>query len=285
MNGTSQALVSATHLSKVFRTPGERLFQRATSVTALTDISLSIDRGRSVAIVGESGSGKSTLLHLLLGLSRATEGEVRFDGRVVDPKHDRLLWLRRRTGIVFQDPYSSFNPRRTIGQTVAEPLEALHKAPEADTRLDPAHRDARVREILTRMDRPPDAAGRYPAEFSGGQRQRIAIARALVHGPELLVGDEPVSALDVIVRGRLLVLLAELRRELGLTMITVTHDLTVVPQIADDLIVMRHGRIVEQGSVDRVLGAPSDPYTQRLVASMPSLPPGTWRGEARPDKW
>ena len=278
MNDTSQALVSATHLTKAFRSPGERLFQRATSVAALTDVSLSIDRGRSVAIVGESGSGKSTLLRLLLGLSRATAGEVRFDGRVVDPKHDRLLWLRRRTGIVFQDPYSSFNPRRTIGQTVAEPLEALNGAPEQGTRLDPEHRDSRVREILTRMDLPPDAADRYPAEFSGGQRQRIAIARALVHGPELLVGDEPVSALDVIVRGRLLALLAELRRELGLTMITVTHDLTVVPQIADDLIVMRHGRIVEQGSVDRVLGAPSDPYTQRLVTSMPSLPPATWRG-------
>lgn len=272
------ALVSASHLSKVFRAPGERLFQRATSVAALTDVSLSIDRGRSVAIVGESGSGKSTLLRLLLGLSRATSGDVHFDGRVVDPKHDRLLWLRRHTGIVFQDPYSSFNPRRTIGQTVAEPLEALNSALNEGNRLDPEHRDARVREILTRMDLPRDAADRYPAEFSGGQRQRIAIARALVHGPELLVGDEPVSALDVIVRGRLLALLAELRRELGLTMITVTHDLTVVPQIADDIIVMRHGRIVEQGTIDRVLGMPSDPYTQRLVASMPSLPPGTWRG-------
>lgn len=278
MIDTSQALVSATHLSKEFRAPGERLFQRATSVAAVSDVSLSIDRGRSVAIVGESGSGKSTLLRLLLGLSRATAGDVRFDGQIVDPKHDRLLWLRRRTGIVFQDPYSSFNPRRTIGQTVAEPLESVNRAPEEGARLDPEHRASRVREILTRMDLPPDTAERYPAEFSGGQRQRIAIARALVHGPELLVGDEPVSALDVIVRGRLLALLAELRRELGLTMITVTHDLTVVPQIAEDIIVMQHGRIVEQGTVEHVLGAPVDPYTRRLVASMPSLPPGTWRG-------
>lgn len=278
MIDTPHALASATHLSKEFRAPGERLFQRAASVAAVSDVSLSIDRGRSVAIVGESGSGKSTLLRLLLGLSRATAGDVRFDGQIVDPKHDRLLWLRRRTGIVFQDPYSSFNPRRTIGQTVAEPLESLNGAPEEGARLDPEHRAFRVREILARMDLPPDAAERYPAEFSGGQRQRIAIARALVHGPELLVGDEPVSALDVIVRGRLLALLAELRRELGLTMITVTHDLTVVPQIADDIIVMQHGRIVEQGTVERVLGAPADPYTQRLVASMPSLPPGTWRG-------
>lgn len=270
-------LVEAAGLSKRYRRPPERLFARATTTDALIDAEMRVARGESVAIVGESGSGKTTLVRLLLGLGSATSGTVRFDGREVDAAHDRLLWLRRRSGVVFQDPYSSFNPRRTIGQTVAEPLEAVGTGADG-TRLDDAEIGSRVREMLERLELPADAADRYPDEFSGGQRQRIAVARALVHGPELLVGDEPVSALDVLVRSRLLELLAQLRRELGLTMITVTHDLSIVPRIAERVVVMRRGRIVEQGSVDEVLGAPRDAYTRELVAAAPKLPPGTWRG-------
>jgi len=266
---SESALVVAHELHKHYRIPSIRLFGRSQVTTALDGVDLSVKRGESVAVVGESGSGKSTLLRLLLGLDRPTAGSVTFDGRPVDPG-ERLLWLRRRTGIVFQDPVSSFNPRRTIGQTVAEPLVATS----------PMHVDAqhhRVREILDRLELPADTIDRYPHEFSGGQRQRIAVARALVHGPDLLLADEPVSALDVVVRGRLLELLAELRRELGLTLITVTHDLAIVPHIAERVVVMRGGRIVESGSLQQVFDDPRDPYTRALISALPRLPdtPGT----------
>lgn len=262
-------LVSAREVTKDYRLPPSRLFARAQVTRALAGVDLTVVRGESVAVVGESGSGKSTLVRILLGLSRATTGTVSFDGSAVDPKRDKLLWLRRRSGIVFQDPYSSFNPRRTIGQSVAEPLEATQAAGD---------HEARVRAILDRLELPADAMHRYPSEFSGGQRQRIAVARALVHEPELLVGDEPVSALDVLVRARLLALLAELRRELGLTLVTVTHDLAIVPEIAERIVVMRRGAIIETGTVDQVLGSPREAYTKRLIASLPQLPPDTWRG-------
>ncbi|MCB1273701.1 MAG: ABC transporter ATP-binding protein, partial [Leucobacter sp.] len=212
---------------------------------------------------GESGSGKSTLLRLILGLSRATAGTVAFDGRTVDPARDDLLWLRRRSGLVFQDPYSSFDPRRTVGQTVAEPLIATGAAGD--------HREA-VAAILGRLELPEGTEDRYPHEFSGGQRQRIALARALVHGPELLLADEPVSALDVLVRGRLLGLLAELRAELGLTLVTVTHDLGVVPRLAERIVVMRSGRVVESGSTEQIFGEPREAYTRELIAAPPRLP-------------
>ena len=256
-------LLAVAGLAKHYRPPSTRLFRRGPVTRALDGVDLAIERGESVAIVGESGSGKSTLLHLVLGLARATAGSVRIDGREVDPARDRLLWLRRRTGLVFQDPYSSFNPRRTIGQTVAEPLVATRA---------PGDHDAAVRAMLERLELPADAAERYPHEFSGGQRQRIALARALVHGPELLLTDEPVSALDVLVRGRLLRLLAELRRELGLTLVTVTHDLGIVPRLAERVVVMRAGRVVEVGPTGRILTEPREAYTRELVAALPRLP-------------
>ncbi len=264
------ALIAATGLSKHYRVPPSRVFQRASRTIALEGIDLSIARGESVAVVGESGSGKSTLLRLLLGLSRPSSGSVSFDGRPVDPARDDLLWLRRRTGIVFQDPYSSFDPRRTIGQTVAEPLMASVRNGSSGPR-ELGQRET-VRAILDRLELPRDAADRYPQEFSGGQRQRIAVARALVHGPELLLADEPVSALDVLVRGRLLGLLAELRRELGLTLVTVTHDLGIVPRIAERIIVMRAGRIIEAGTTEQIFAEPREDYTRELIAALPRLP-------------
>ena len=263
-------LLEGVGLSKRYRTPATRLFERESGVWGLGSadggtVDLSVRRGESVAIVGESGSGKSTLLGMLLGLGTPSSGEVRFDGALVFPRQrrDRMLWLRRRTGIVFQDPYSSFNPRRTIGQTVAEPLAATDA---------PGDHRAMVRAILDRMELPAGSAERYPHEFSGGQRQRIALARALVHGPELLVADEPVSALDVLVRGRLLDLLAQLRDEMGLTLITVTHDLAVVPRVAERVVVMRDGVIVERGSVDQIFERPSEEYTRQLIEALPRLP-------------
>ncbi len=262
-------LVELVDVSKEFRTPPRKLFERAQTVHALDGASLSIAPGESVAIVGESGSGKTTLIRQLLGLSTPTSGTVRFDGREVHAHSRDLGWLRRRTGLVFQDPYSSFNPRRTIGQSVAEPLEGGNI---------PGNHAEMVRAVLERVGLPADAASRYPDAFSGGQRQRIAVARAIVHGPELLVGDEPVSALDVLVRARVLALLAELRREFGLTLVTITHDLGIVPQLAERTIVMQGGRIVEDGPTAELLTEPSQPYTQQLVASRLTLPDTTWRG-------
>ena len=262
-------LVEIDGVTKEFRTPPRALFERAGTLRALDDVTLHIARGESIAIVGESGSGKTTLARQLLGLSRPTSGSVRFDGREVDPRRDRLGWLRRRTGVVFQDPYSSFNPRRTIGQSVAESLEGSGI---------PGDHRALVHEVIERVGLPADAASRYPHEFSGGQRQRIAVARAIVHGPELLVGDEPVSALDVLVRARVLALLAELRSEFGLTLVTITHDLSIVPRLAERTVVMQGGRIVEDGPTEELMAAPKHPYTQRLVASRLTLPETTWRG-------
>ena len=263
-------IVQLDAVTKTFRTPPQRLFERAGEVTGLLDASLTIKRGESIAIVGESGSGKTTLIRQMLGLSIPTSGRVHFDGRLVSPKTDSLDWLRERTGLVFQDPYSSFNPRRTVGQSVAEPLEGSNI--EGDHHM-------MVRNVLERVGLPTDAASRYPNEFSGGQRQRIAVARAIVHGPELLVGDEPVSALDVLVRQKVLSLLAELRQEFGLTLVTITHDLGIVPQLAERTIVMQGGRIVEDGPTAELLAAPTHPYTQELVASRLTLPASTWKGE------
>lgn len=263
-------LIEATGLSKHYRARTSSLFGRTSGTWGIGNatggtIDFAVERGESVAIVGESGSGKSTLLGMMLGLGTPSSGAVHFDGNQVFPRrrNDRMLWLRRRTGIVFQDPYSSFNPRRTIGQTVAEPLYATNA---------PGDHRAMVRAILDRMELPAGSAERYPHEFSGGQRQRIALARALVHGPDLLVADEPVSALDVLVRGRLLDLLSGLREEMGLTLITVTHDLSVVPRLAERIAVMREGMIVEQGSVDDIFERPREEYTRELIESLPRLP-------------
>jgi ABC-type glutathione transport system ATPase component len=257
-------LLEGHNLVKTYPIPGGGLFRRAPELRALDHVSIEIPRGAGIAIVGESGSGKSTLLRVLLGLSGTQSGTVKFDGReVVARRSDRMLWLRRRTGVVFQDPYASLDPRRTIGQTVAEHLEATNAAGD---------HTAQVAAMLDRLELPADSAERYPAEFSGGQRQRIALARALVHRPELLVGDEPVSALDVLVRRHILGLLAELRAELGLTLVTVTHDLGIVPEIAEHVVVMHRGRIVEAGPVAQILGDPQDPYTRELVAAIPRLP-------------
>lgn len=270
-------LIECESLVKRYPVPATKLFERRRYTTVLGGdqnggevatqqrggVNFAVQRGESVAVVGESGSGKTTLLKLLLGLSLPSEGVVRFDGTVVNARSDRLLWLRRRTGIVFQDPYSSFNPRRTVGQTVAEPLVATGAPGD--------HRE-QVAAILDRMELPARASDRYPHEFSGGQRQRIALARALVHGPELLVADEPVSALDVLVRGRLLDLLARLREEMGLTLITVTHDLAVVPRIAERVSVMRSGQIVEEGTVSEIFDRPREDYTRELIAALPRLP-------------
>ncbi|HEX5727949.1 MAG TPA: ATP-binding cassette domain-containing protein [Microbacterium sp.] len=264
----SEFLVRARGLTRRYPVPKQALFERTTYTTALDDADLDVRTGSALGIIGESGSGKSTLVRLLLALDSPTAGTVQFDGRPVDAaaKAQSLHWLRRETGIVFQDPYASLDPRMSVGRIVAEPLWAL--GVDVDRR-------ARVREVLEEVGLEPDMADRFPHEFSGGQRQRIAIARAVVHRPQLLVGDEPLSALDVTVRAQILELLSELRVRDGLTLILVSHDIGVVQSLCDEVVVMKDGRIVEEGPTEKVLLQPQVAYTRRLLASIPVIDPGS----------
>ncbi len=257
-------LVRARGLTRHFRQRGSGLFERSRITVALDDADVDIAEGSAVGIIGESGSGKSTLIRLLLGLDTPTAGSVEVAGRPVDARASArsLHWLRRETGIVFQDPYASLDPRMRVGQIIAEPLWALGI---------PGDRRARVAEILGDVGLIPEMADRYPHEFSGGQRQRIALARALVHRPRLLVGDEPLSALDVTVRAQVLELLRELRATQNLTLIMVSHDIGVVQNLCDEVIVMKDGRIVEEGPTEKVLLTPQVAYTRRLLASIPLI--------------
>lgn len=258
------ALIEASGLTRRHRLPKTSLFEARRYATALDDASLTIRDGEAVGIIGESGSGKSTLIRLLLALDVPTAGTVSFEGRPVDAAAPAraLHWLRRQTGIVFQDPHASLDPRMSVGRIVGEPLWAL--GIEGDRR-------ARVRETLAQVGLDPEMAARYPHEFSGGQRQRIAIARAVVHRPRLLVGDEPLSALDVTVRAQILELLRDLRRRDGMGLVMVSHDIGVVQNLCETVVVMKDGRIVEQGATTDVLEHPREEYTRHLLASIPTI--------------
>ncbi|UOR01929.1 ATP-binding cassette domain-containing protein [Leucobacter allii] len=236
---------------------------RATRV--LHGVSFAIPAGTTVGLVGESGSGKSTIAKTIVGIHRPAAGEIRFDGAPMDAGGRRgRTALRRRIQLIPQDPYSSLDPRRTIGQTLAEALDPRRASLRA-------HR-ARVSELLALVALDDSAIDRYPREFSGGQRQRIAIARALAVDPELIIADEITSALDLSTQAEILELFERLRRELALTVLFVSHNLAVVRQVSDEVIVLLHGDVVEAGASDRVLSAPEHPYTQRLVASVPGGP-------------
>ncbi len=232
------------------------------TVVAIRDASLSLSRGETLGLVGESGSGKSTLARCLVRLVQPEGGAIRFDGVDLRPL-GRRGWhpYRARIQMVFQDPFASLNPRRRVGAIVAEGPLAQGVAP--------AEARARARELLELVGLDAGAAGRFPHEFSGGQRQRIGLARALAVRPELLVADEPVSALDVSVQAQVLALLAGLRARLGLTMLFITHDLRVAAQICDRVAVMRRGEIVEQGPTAAVFANPAHEYTRALLDSVP----------------
>jgi ABC-type glutathione transport system ATPase component len=270
---SDQVLLRGRGLTRRYPVPARSLFERATPSTALEDADIDVEEGSAVGVIGESGSGKSTLIRLLLALEPPTEGTVEFAGRAVDARAGarRLHWLRRETGIVFQDPYASLDPRMRVGRIVAEPLWALGLG--GDGEPGGAGREERVAEMLADVGLEPDMAERFPHEFSGGQRQRVALARALVHRPRLLVGDEPLSALDVTVRAQILEVLAELRRRDGLTMILVSHDIGVVQNLCDQVVVMKDGRIVEEGPTEKVLLQPQVAYTRRLLAAIPVIDP------------
>jgi peptide/nickel transport system ATP-binding protein len=231
---------------------------------ALDGVDIAVRPGVGLGIVGESGAGKTTLLRLLLGVDRPSAGEVHFAGRPVDRARRREF--RRQVQVVFQDPRSSLNPRMSVASIVGEPLRSLRIG------RDRAARAERVAQVLTAVGLRPDDGRRYPHEFSGGQRQRIAIARALAPAPRVLLADEPVSALDVSVRLQIVELLQELVERLGLTLVLVSHDLAIVSQLCQQVLVMRHGRVVESGATADVLTRPVDAYTRALLAAIPRLP-------------
>jgi ABC-type dipeptide/oligopeptide/nickel transport system ATPase subunit len=245
----------------------------------LNDVNISIMKGQNVGLVGESGSGKSTILRLLLGIHRPTQGQILFEGKELSLRNkEQARRFRSQVQVVFQDPYSSLDPRQRVDQLIAEPLRSLGIAKEA---IPGASRtdinkwiENEVIEALKSVGLSADSARRYPDEFSGGQRQRIAIARAIVCKPQVLLADEPVSALDVSTRVRVIDLIAELGTTKGLTIVMVSHDLAVVAALCKTSIVLEHGVVVEQGETANVLGAPSHTYTQRLIDSLPRLPVG-----------
>jgi len=235
--------------------------QPAQVLRAVDGVSFTLARGKSLGIVGESGCGKTTAAMALVGLTAATSGTIRIAGVAVTPRALDRLALARRVQLVFQDPYSSLNPRMTVGEALRGPLR-LHRLHADDS-------EARVAQLLQQVGLQPEHAQRFPHEFSGGQRQRIGIARALVLQPALLVGDEPVSALDVSVQAQILNLLQRLQDTLNLSMIIISHNLAVIEHLCDEVLVMYLGRVVEQGSVADIIGQPLHPYTQALINAAP----------------
>ena len=265
----TDAIVQAKGLAKRFPVGGST-FRKPRLLHAVDGVDLTVHEGETFAIVGESGCGKSTLARLLMRLLTPTEGQITIDGRdmstVTGPD---LRALRRDVQFIFQDPFSSLNPRLSVARLVGEPLEA-HRP---DMRA--ADRRAEVARLLRQVGLRPEHMDRYPHEFSGGQRQRIGIARALASGPKVLIGDEPVSALDVSVQAQVVNLLSDLRDQLGLTLIVIAHDLAVIRQMSDRVAVMYLGRIVETGPTDAIFDHPRHPYTRALLSAIPGPEGGT----------
>ncbi|MGH6914828.1 MAG: ATP-binding cassette domain-containing protein [Geminicoccales bacterium] len=272
---TEPPLLEVLGLVKDYALPRRSLFRAAPRHRALDGVSFVIEAGQSFGMVGESGSGKSTLARLVLALDRPTSGTVRLKGRDLHALPDPALRrMRRQVQMVFQDPYGSLDPRHRVGRIVAEPL-ALAGA------LGRTERRELVAETLASVGLKPSDGEKYPHEFSGGQRQRIALARALITRPDLIVADEPVSALDVSIQAQVLNLMMDLQERYALAYLFISHDLSVVRHVTDWVAVMRDGRIVEQGPTGQVLASPSHPYTKALVRAVPRPEPGCRRRGAR----
>lgn len=256
-------IIVVENLTRVFSIRGGAPWQKATPFTAVDDVSFRLRRGTTTAIVGESGSGKSTVAQMVLRLLEPTSGHVRFEGKdLATMSAKEQFALRRRVQPIFQNPYGTIDPTYSIFRTVEEPLR-LHGIGNRKERV------ARVRDLLDKVALPTGVMDRYPNELSGGQRQRVAIARALALEPEVVVCDEAVSALDVLVQAQVLELLNDLQSELGLSYIFITHDLAVVRQIADDVIVMEQGKVVEHAPTEQVFTDPQQEYTKRLLDAIP----------------
>jgi len=259
----SGQILAVENLTKVFTLRGARPWQKS-HFTAVDQVSFGVQRGTTTAIVGESGSGKSTVARMILGLLPITEGRVIFDGVDIQQLvgHDQRLKFRRQLQPVFQNPYASLDPLYSIYRSIEEPLRTHGVGTSKE-------REAKVRDLLDKVSLPSTVMSRYPAELSGGQRQRVAIARALALDPEVVICDEAVSALDVLVQAQILELLNDLQAELGLSYLFITHDLAVVRQIADNVLVMQDGRVVEQASVSEVFDNPQQEYTRKLLDAIP----------------
>ena len=235
-------------------------------IRAVDHVSFSIPTGQTVGLVGESGSGKTTIGRAMVKLQAMTSGSIFYQGTDISSMNHRAFHpYRKKIQMIFQDPYGSLNPRLTIGSSIAEALEIHFPV------MSSHQRQTRVAELLEKVGLLPKMMRRYPREFSGGQRQRIGIARALAVEPELLICDEPVSALDVSVQAQIINLLQDLQEELGLTILFIGHDLAVVKHISKSVLVMHHGRLVEQGAADVVLKNPQHAYTKKLLAAVPRL--------------
>jgi dipeptide transport system ATP-binding protein len=241
---------------------GGGLFRPTRVVHAVKGVSFSLQKGKTLAVVGESGCGKSTLARMITLIDPPTAGEILIDGAPVDASHGVTKAMRQKVQIVFQNPYGSLNPRQKIGDVLAEPLLL-------NTGMPASERRERAMAMLQKVGLQPEHFNRYPHMFSGGQRQRIAIARALMLNPSFLVLDEPVSALDLSVQAQILNLLKDLQDEFGLTYVFISHDLSVVRYIADEVMVMYFGDVVEHDTRDEVFGAPKHAYTRTLFAATP----------------
>jgi ABC-type microcin C transport system duplicated ATPase subunit YejF len=270
----SEPILAAEHIVKRFHKDGG-LFTRGKTVTALDDVDLSLNAGETLALVGESGSGKSTLARALMRLIRTDSGRVLFSGRdTAELRGKALMAFQRRVQMVFQDPFASLNPRLSVGRIVAEPL-VIHGLGDA------AERHRGVAATLESVGLSSTDADRAPHAFSGGQRQRIAIARALIVNPEVVILDEPLSALDVTVQRQILGLLNDLKAHHRLAYLFITHDLGVARALSDRIAVMHRGRVVEIGPTETVFNKPTDSYTQRLLAAVPVLGAGRRHAGAR----
>lgn len=258
-------LLEVRNVTRSYAQPRRRLFGPRSEMIAVRDVSFTLHHGERLGLVGESGCGKSTLTRALLGLEAVQSGSITLDGAPVFTDHHANLAVRRKMQVVFQDPYSSFNPRHRVDRLITEPFHLLDAPPQGAARRD------KIADALTAVGLSPDDASKFIHEFSGGQRQRIAIARALINDPALIVFDEAVSALDVSVRAQVLDLLADLCRARPLSYLFISHDLNVVRTITDRVMVMQAGEIVEHGPTAQVFDAPQHPYTRALLAASPML--------------
>ncbi|TIX88448.1 oligopeptide/dipeptide ABC transporter ATP-binding protein [Rhizobium sp. P44RR-XXIV] len=271
-----QTLLKVEHLTTEFELPSKSFFKPPMILTAVNDVSFELKTGRTLGIVGESGCGKSTLGRSILRLIQAQKGRIMWQGgNLLDLTDEEMRAARRDMQIIFQDPIASLDPRMTVGDIIAEPLTVF------EPKLTRAQRQDRVREIMAAVGLVPEMINRYPHEFSGGQAQRIGIARAVITRPKLIICDEPVSALDVSIQGQVITLLRRLRKEFGLTLIFISHDLSVVRLISDDVLVLYLGKVVEAGDGLDGLNHPAHPYTQALFSAAPIPDPKLARGRER----